>query len=243
MKKKLYTLTIIFILFFTGLAEGQGLSFDVNAGMNEALKSINVDTFRKQYGADGTGIKIAVIDTGIDVSHPDLQKTSQGKAKVIDYIDFTDEGYVNTKSTAIPEKNSVTIEGRSYNVTGIRTRCGLFHSGAFKESQLGKDSPIGQDVNRNGKNDDVFGVLVTDSVLPGIYDTVYVDTNQNYDFSDEEPLKIYSTDYKWATCGREKAVTDYVEESCYVLTCIHVNGSFVNLSFDGNDHGTHVRGR
>ena len=91
MKKKLYTLTIIFILFFTGLAEGQGLSFDVNAGMNEALKSINVDTFRKQYGADGTGIKIAVIDTGIDVSTL-ICKRLPKEGKVIDYIDFTDEG-------------------------------------------------------------------------------------------------------------------------------------------------------
>ena len=44
--------------------------------------------------------------------------------------------------------------------------------GIFGESQLDKNSPVGQDVNRNGTNDDVFGVLVTDSVLSGIYDTV-----------------------------------------------------------------------
>ena len=71
---------------------------------------------------------------------------------------------------------------------------------------------------------------------------MYVDTNQNYDFSDEEPLKIYTTDYKWATFGRDNPVTDYVEESCFVVTCIDVNGSFVKLSFDGNGHGTHVAG-
>jgi subtilisin family serine protease len=285
MKKKICILTIIFILFFTGLAQGQGLNFNteltrpkshasmggedqraakssmdstdiqmeqnpplnevafnVNAGMSEALKSINADTFRKQYGADGTGVKIAVIDTGIDISHPDLQKTPEGKVKVIDYIDFTDEGYVNTKISAIPVKNTVVIERQSYNVTGIPTRCGIFHLGTFEESQLDKNSPIGQDVNRNGKNDDVFGVLVTDSVLPGIYDTVYVDTNQNRDFSDEKPLKIYSRDHKWAAFGKDNPMTDYIEESSFVVTCIDINGSFAKLSFDGNGHGTHVAG-
>lgn len=285
MKKKICILTIIFILFFTGLAQGQGLnfnnelnrpkslasmgggdqraakssidsiniergqnsllnevSFNVNASMSEALKSINVDTFRKQYGADGTGVKIAVIDTGIDVSHPDLQKTPQGKVKVIDYIDFTDEGYVNTKITAVPEKSSVVIEGQRYNATGIRTRCGAFHLGIFGESQLDKNSPVGQDVNRNGTNDDVFGVLVTDSVLSGIYDTVYVDTNQNFDFSDEKPLKIYSRNHEWAAFGKDNPAAEYVEESSFVVSCIDIDGSFVKLSFDGNGHGTHVAG-
>ncbi|MDD4569358.1 MAG: S8 family serine peptidase, partial [Tepidanaerobacteraceae bacterium] len=242
MKRKLCILTLIFILLFTGLAQGQGLNFDVNAGMREALKVISADIFRKQYGVSGNGIKIAVIDTGIDVSHPDLRETSQGKVKVIDYIDFTDEGFVNTKTEAIPDNNTVVLEGQKYNVEDIRTRCGSFHLGVFEEKQIAKDSPIGQDANRNGKNDDIFGVLVTDSVLPGIYDTVYVDTNQNFDFSDETPLKVYSRDFQWAAFGRDNPATDYVEESSFVVTSIDVKGNFVKLSFDGNGHGTHVAG-
>ena len=65
--------------------------------MEEALTAINADIFRKEYSVDGDGIKIAIIDTGVDVSHPDLQTTSHGKVKVVDYIDFTDEGYVDIK--------------------------------------------------------------------------------------------------------------------------------------------------
>jgi len=241
--KKISILTIIFIFCFTGLSQGQGLTFNVNESMLEALKSINVDTFRQLYGADGSGIKVAIIDTGVDVSHPDLQKTTQGKVKIKEYMDFTNEGYVNTKTSVRPKNDKVTVDDKSYNIAGIYTSSGLFHIGFFKESQLDQDSPIWQDVNRNGRNDDIFGVLVADSELPGAYDTVYVDTNQNFDFSDEEPLKVYLIDQKWACFGKDNPATDYyVEESSFVVSTIDINGSYVNLSFDGNGHGTHVAG-
>ncbi len=242
MKKRLCLLIIIFIICFTGLAKGQGLNFNVNTGMAEALRSIKADEFRKQYGVDGNGIKVAVIDTGVDVSHPDLQRTPNGSIKVIDYIDLTNEGYVDTKATAAPEKNLVNIEEQRYNVEGIRSMSGSFHVGVFKEQQLDKDSPICQDVNRNTKNNDAFGVLVIDSVLPKIYDTVFVDTNKNFDFTDEIPLRVYSVSHRWANFGRDNPATDYVEESSFVITNVDINGSFVKLGFDGNGHGTHVTG-
>lgn len=242
MKKKIYVLSTIFILLFTGLAYGQGLNFSINTGMEEALTAINADIFRKEYSVDGDGIKIAIIDTGVDVSHPDLQTTSHGEVKVVDYIDFTDEGYVDTKTKVIPQDGSVTYNGKLYNVAGISTRCGTFHIGIFNESQIEKNSPLGQDANRNGKTNEKFGVLVTDSVLPGIYDTVYVDTNLNFDFSDEKPLKLYSRNHQWGTFGKDNPMTDYIEESSFAITDIGVRGNNVNFSFDGNGHGTHVAG-
>lgn len=65
---------------------------------------------------------------------------------------------------------------------------------------------------------------------------MYVDTNQNFDFSDETPLKVYSRDFQWAAFGRDNPATDYVEESSFVVTSIDVKGNFVKLSFDGNGH-------
>uniref|UniRef100_A0A914P9A8 Peptidase S8/S53 domain-containing protein n=1 Tax=Panagrolaimus davidi TaxID=227884 RepID=A0A914P9A8_9BILA len=45
---------------------------------------------------DGRGIKIAIIDGGIDLSLEGLQKTSEGLPKIIDCFDFTGVGNVDT---------------------------------------------------------------------------------------------------------------------------------------------------
>ncbi len=46
----------------------------------------------RTLGNLGKGIKIAVIDTGLEISHPALQRTVSGDAKIIDFKDFTREG-------------------------------------------------------------------------------------------------------------------------------------------------------
>ena len=39
---------------------------------------------------DGRGIKIGILDLGVDLGHPALQTTSTGERKVIDWLTFTD---------------------------------------------------------------------------------------------------------------------------------------------------------
>uniref|UniRef100_A0A914QWG9 Peptidase S8/S53 domain-containing protein n=1 Tax=Panagrolaimus davidi TaxID=227884 RepID=A0A914QWG9_9BILA len=56
---------------------------------------------------DGRGIKIAIIDSGIDVSLEELQKTSEGHPKIIDCFDFTGAGDVET--SIIKELDSKNI--------------------------------------------------------------------------------------------------------------------------------------
>jgi len=237
------TMMVVLILCISVPVQAKGdTGYDVNTGMKEALASIKADVFRKNTGADGHGIKVAVIDTGIDVSHPDLQKTSDGKIKIADYADFTDEGRVGTKFSAAAADGAILSEGRKYNVSGIQSKSGKYHIGYLSEKQLDQGGYINQDLNRDGDNRDIFGVLVTDQVLPGIYDTVYVDTNLNSDFTDEKPLKVYSTGFQWAYFGKDDPKTDYVEQSSFAVSEISLTGDMVKLSFDGNGHGTHVAG-
>jgi len=244
MKRQMSLLIIVMVIFTSGPALGyQDFDyFDVHIGMQEALKAIKADDFKIENDVSGAGIKVAIIDTGIDVSHPDLQKTPQGRAKIIDFVDFTNEGLVNTKVASKAVDDHVLIEGERYNVEGLPTRSGIFRVGTFRESQISADSPLSQDINRNGKSSDVFGVIVTDSVLPGIYDTVYVDTNLNLDFTDEKPLKVFSKSLQWARFGRDNPATQSFEESSFVVSEIDVMGNWIKISFDGNSHGTHVAG-
>ncbi|WP_422447194.1 S8 family serine peptidase [Thermoanaerobacterium sp. DL9XJH110] len=244
MPKKIAVLLIIILTIFGKMSGAPAAveGFDVNAGMRQALKDIKADLFREQMGVDGRGIKVAVIDTGIDPSHPDLRKTPGGALKIIDYADFTSEGLVQTRPAASPSEDTVFLQGRRYGTAGIISRSGSFRAGMLKESQLDERGYIDQDLNRDGDNKDIFGVLVSDSSLPGVYDTVYVDTNLNDDFSDEKPLKVYNKGFEWASFGRDNPATEYVEESSFVVSEIDPAGKHVKISFDGNGHGTHVAG-
>lgn len=243
MFKRIQIIMIILVLCTSVPVQAMGnVDYDVNMGMKEALSSIKADVFRKNTGADGRGIKVAVIDTGVDVSHPDLQKTPDGSIKIVDYADFTDEGLVDTKFSAAAGNDTILFEGKKYAISGIQSKSGKYHLGYLPESQLDERGYINQDLNRDGDSRDIFGVLVTDQILPGIYDTVYVDTNLNNNFSDEKPLKAYNTGFQWAYFGKDNPNTDYVEQSGFVVSEISLTGDMVRLSFDGNGHGTHVAG-
>ncbi len=58
-------------------------------------EDLGVLAFLKEHpDADGRGIVVAILDTGVDLAHAALQKTSTGKPKIIDVYDGTDDGYL-----------------------------------------------------------------------------------------------------------------------------------------------------
>ncbi len=169
-------------------------------------------------GFNGTNVTIAIIDTGVDFAHPDLygswavdtdpNSSYYGWPIVYDswsmylYEIYNVTGmdayykyglpswYVNTSynTTALPN-GTVYFNGHYYNVSGIYSASGHYHLGLLPATYYY--------MNVYGN---VPAVLLVDSKTPYHYDTVYVDLDMDYDFTDEKPTNktspvAYRDDY------------------------------------------------
>lgn len=201
---------------------------------------VGIVDFRQRYGVTGAGVTIAVIDSGIDPGHADLQRTPTGQPKLVDWKDFTGEGTVKTPN--------VVEWGATYSPDGTRTyrlppkpaasRTARF--GYWDESRLlGR---INRDLDRNNLKIDKFGVLLVDSLLTGHYDLVYVDTNNDLDFNDERPLRVFRDSQDVGRMGRFRSGDVADQQVYFVVSDLDPSGASVQFGFDGLGHGTQVAG-
>lgn len=62
---------------------------------------------------DGRGIRVAILDTGIDPGHPYLQHTSTGARKIVDWYDATTDGRLEIQHRTTPQGTKlIALSGR-----------------------------------------------------------------------------------------------------------------------------------
>lgn len=195
---------------------------------------------------DGRGTVVGVLDTGVDVDHPALQTTTDGKPKIIDWVTATDP---------IQDGDGTWVEmsrarsGPSFTWAGSTwtAPAGDFLVGFFYEySTSGSD--FEGDLNGNGDVWDTYGVLYEPSTH-----TIWVDADNDKDFTDAPGMAPYGVDQQVGHFGVDDPASPENEQIPFVveyrddvdlspLGSPGETGSFVNIGLPSAAHGTHVAG-
>ncbi|CAA9322534.1 MAG: hypothetical protein AVDCRST_MAG71-1337 [uncultured Lysobacter sp.] len=100
-------------------------SSQVTPEMFSALAMTGADIAQNQLGLTGRGIKVAVMDTGVDIDHPDFGGTGTNgttpfpNARIIAGYDFVGDAFNGPSATPAPDANPDDCGGHGTHVAGI----------------------------------------------------------------------------------------------------------------------------
>ncbi len=184
-----------------------------------------IEQFSKRYHTGGAGQKIALIDSGIDLSHTAFQKNENHTEKVAIYRDYTQEGLLYTQAVSC-YGGKVAVGGTVYHVGNIDNAAQQYRMTFLNLGEL-QPKLFPESIRQ-------LAVLVTATKQE--YDCVYIDTNQNCDFSDEQPLYLYNEKQQHITLHNSGYNLNFA------LTSITKNGKQLQLTADTLGHGTFLAG-
>ncbi|HCA87188.1 MAG TPA: serine protease [Streptomyces sp.] len=207
-----------------------------------------VDFVEDHRKADGRGITIGVLDSGVDLGHPALRTTTTGERKITDWVTATDP-IVDGDGTWRPMITDVT--GSSFSYAG---RTWTAPDGSYRISRFAESATTGGDMagdlNRDGDTTDRWGVLYDPAA-----GTVRVDLDDDGDFGDEKAMKPYGDGHQVGHFGTDDPDTAISERIPFVVETradvpmdpyggdwVGKTADFVNIGVVQSAHGTHVAG-
>lgn len=207
-----------------------------------------VDFVKSNPKADGRGVTIGILDSGVDLGHPALQKTSTGERKIVDWVTSTDP-ISDSDNTWRPMLTGVSGPGFTSSGRTWTAPAGSFYFSRFRESYTTGGDMAG-DLNRDGDTTDIWGLLYDPAA-----GTVRVDLNDNGDFTDDEAMKPYKDGFQIGYFGTDNPDTQISERIPFVIQIkkdvkldpyggdyIGKTADFVNIGVIESEHGTHVAG-
>ncbi len=205
--------------------------------------------------ADGRGVLVAVLDTGVDLLHPALARCPDGSSKIVDFLDATDAGEVATTTTAAVDG------GAAMGLTGRRLLLGegapaTVRLGVLRAGEIYPDGLLRRLREERARERDRAQRLAAERAPDGVapppppdpgdpvHDLVLyerdgawrvrLDTDADGDLAEEREVREYPVAQEVVTIGGEARLGLGVR----VLR----GGAAVSLLFDGGGHGTHVAG-
>ncbi|MFK4151736.1 S8 family serine peptidase [Streptomyces fungicidicus] len=215
---------------------------------NPSFETGAVEFVEDNPKADGRGVTIGILDSGVDLGHPALQKTTTGERKIVDWVTATDP-ILDSDRTWRPMVSSVSGPTFGYNGRTWTAPAGSYQVSTFLESYTVGGDAAG-DANRDGDTTDSWGMLYDAAA-----GTVRVDLNNNQDFTDDTPMKPYKDGFQVGYFGTDDPKTDVVERQPFVVEIrkdvpmdpyggdwVGKTADFVNVGVIESEHGTHVAG-
>ncbi len=248
-------------LVLPGVLSGQEADPDLVQGFLPK-EDLGVLEFRRTHPeADGRGVVVAIIDTGIDLLHPSLQTTSDGRPKVIDFYDATDGGEVElplTRTLAGGDSGLSGLTGRKLRLGTHAVAGRAFHLGRVAAKSVlpeGVAARVKAEQERQTREEDLkakdraFGAQTPPAEAPAPEDPVFdlaafqdgegrwrvlVDTDGDGDLGEEKALGEF----------RETRDVGVFADPLHVGFGVSIlaEGRRVVLLTDGGGHGTHVAG-
>ncbi|MDP6963242.1 MAG: S8 family serine peptidase, partial [Planctomycetota bacterium] len=229
---------------------------------------LGVTQFLKEHPEyDGRGIRVAVLDTGVDPGHPYLQTTPDGRRKIVDWYDATTDALLPTDYVASQSGGKlVGLSGRELSL-GKYAKFDEFHLGRmgaefFPGSLTGRMS-----ADRQAKWENAQARYQESQVALGestaTVDSV-IDARNSEKFIADVPVYdvlVFETTAGWKVVidsdedgdiGEETALAPFKESGDWATLgdesnlnyCVNVSedGNTTSIYFDAHGHGTHVAG-
>lgn len=226
---------------------GPGRNTPAENPYNPSFETGAVDFVRDHPKADGRGVTIGILDSGVDLGHPALRTTTTGERKIADWVTATDPV---TDGDGTWRRMTTGVAGPAFSVTTAQgTEKFTAPEGSYKFNYMYESATAGGDakgdLNRDGDTTDAWGVLYDPAA-----GTVRVDTDDNLDFTDDAPMKPYKDAFQVGYFGTDDPATDVAERVPFVVetrkdVVYNASGAkadYVNIGVIESEHGTHVAG-